>query len=91
MLTVWETSAKVSRKEHPSAGHWTVLRTVQNVVKYRVTSREFVLDLCLICRVPTAADQQNSMIFPGFQSFFQEFVVFFVGYVCPFCKTNKVK
>ena len=43
------------------------------------------------CRVPTAADQQNSMIFPGFQSFFQEFVVFFVGYVCPFCKTNKVK
>ncbi len=32
-----------------------------------------------------------SMIFPGFQSFFQEFVVLFVGYVCPFYKTNKVK
>ncbi len=32
-----------------------------------------------------------SMIFPGFQSFFQEFVVFFMGYVYPFYKINKVK
>ncbi len=32
-------------------------------------------------RVPTAADQQNSMIFPGFQSFFQ--VIF--GFFCKLC------
>ncbi len=47
----------------------------------------------LFNRVPTAVDQQNSMIFPGFQSFFQVyfFVFFLVGFVYPFSKTNKVK
>ncbi len=42
-------------------------------------------------RVPTVADQQNSMIFPGFPSFFQVFFVFFVHFIYPFSKTNKVK
>ncbi len=43
-------------------------------------------------RVPTAADQQNSMIFPGFQSFFQLFFLsFLAGFVYPFSKINKVK
>ncbi len=32
-----------------------------------------------------------SMIFPGFQSFFQVFFVFFVSFAYPFSKTNKVK
>ncbi len=36
-------------------------------------------------RVPTAADQQNSMIFPG------NFLSLFTSFVYPFSKINKVK
>ncbi len=55
------------------------------------TSRKHAMLPGYVSRVPTAADQQNSMIFPGFQSFSQ--VVFFV-FLCslcvPFFQINKV-
>ncbi len=45
-----------------------------------------------ISRVPTAVDQQNSMIFPGFQSFFQVFFcLFLAGFMHSFSKTNEVR